>query len=89
MTAAADASTGTSEEAAEVTETMSADWDVGAGGASLGGYLAGRHWVGRPEKQMWKEQLGCLLEVFSAEAKAASCLSHTVLELSLLEGEAG
>lgn len=38
---------------------------------------------------MWKEQLGSLLEVFSAEAKAASCLSHTVLELSLLEGEAG
>lgn len=30
MTAAADASTGTSEEAAEVTEMMSADWDAGA-----------------------------------------------------------
>lgn len=38
---------------------------------------------------MCKELLGYLLEVFSAEAKAASCLSHTVLELSFLESEAG
>lgn len=37
---------------------------------------------------MWKDQHGSLFEVFPAEAKADSCLSHTVLEPSL-RGKAG
>ena len=65
----------------------SADFNMGRV-RGLHGRVSGmhrKHRLGVLERQVWKDQHGSA-GGFPAEAKADSCLSHTVLALSLMGG---